>query len=143
MSQQTTNFLVSKVLIHKSIEDVWLHWNNTDSIKQWNIPFPDWHCPVALNDLRENGSFFFRMEKQDGSEGFDYTGKYNTVIPYQRIESTGDDGRKTLIEFQQLDGYTAIIETFEADRQTALDLQQRFTDAVLNRFKIFVEEIEA
>jgi uncharacterized protein YndB with AHSA1/START domain len=128
------------VLIQKPLEIVWKKWTNADDIKQWNIPFENWHCPEALNDVKEGGSFFFRMESKDGKEGFDYKGKYNKVIPLEYIENTQEDGRKSVVEFQQIDNNTIIRETFEPEEQTPRDVQETFCQSVLNRFKQYAEQ---
>ncbi len=139
MDQKYLHQLTAKTIIKKPIETVWHHWNHPASIVQWNIPFPDWHCPQAINHLYVGGQFLYQMEKQDGSEGFNYTGKYDSIIPHQRIETTGDDGRKTIVEFFADPSGTLILETFEADPHTPLAIQQEFTHSVLNNFKKFVE----
>ncbi|WP_454880067.1 SRPBCC domain-containing protein [Sphingobacterium detergens] len=130
--------LVSVILVEKPLEDVWEHWIGSASIKQWNIPFDDWHCPEVENDFREGGQFNFRMERRDDHEGFDYRGVYDRIIPLEYIESTSG-GRNCIVEFQAIDNNTIIRETFEPDAVTPLDLQQNFTDAVLVNFKKFVE----
>ncbi|WP_104382429.1 SRPBCC domain-containing protein [Sphingobacterium sp. HMA12] len=132
------NTLVSVVLVERPIEDVWKHWTFTGSIKQWNIPFDDWHCPLVTNDFREGGQFNFRMERMEDGAGFDYCGVYNRIIPLEYIESTSA-GRNCIVEFQAIDNNTIIRETFEPDTKTPLDLQQKFTDSVLTNFKKFVE----
>ncbi|WP_077435071.1 SRPBCC domain-containing protein [Sphingobacterium sp. CZ-UAM] len=130
--------LVSVVLVEKPLEDVWEHWIRSASIKQWNIPFDDWHCPEVENDFREGGQFNFRMERRIDHEGFDYVGIYECIIPFEYIESISG-GRSCIVEFQAIDHNTIIRETFEPDTVTPLDLQQNFTDAVLLSFKKFVE----
>lgn len=132
------NTLVSVVLVERPIEDVWEHWIGAAFIKQWNIPFDDWHCPTVMNDFREGGQFNFRMERRDDHEGFDYRGVYNRIIPLEYIESTSG-GRSCIVEFQAIDNNTIIREIFEPDTITALDLQQNFTDSVLVNFKKFME----
>ncbi|RYY52406.1 MAG: activator of HSP90 ATPase, partial [Chitinophagaceae bacterium] len=39
-----------ELLVHAPVEHCWNAWNNPDEIKKWNVPFEDWHCPVAEND---------------------------------------------------------------------------------------------
>ncbi|RKO72725.1 activator of HSP90 ATPase [Sphingobacterium puteale] len=132
------NTLVSVVLVERPIEDVWEHWTGAGSIKQWNIPFDDWHCPAVTNDFREGGNFNFRMERMEDGEGFDYRGVYDRIVPFEYIESTSA-GRNCIVEFQAIDNNTILRETFEPDKKTPLDLQQKFTDSVLINFKKFVE----
>ena len=80
------------------------------------------------------------MESKDTKEGFDYKGKYSNVIPLEYIESIQEDGRKSVIEFQQIDNNTIIRETFEPEAQTPLDMQEAFCQSVLNRFKQYTEQ---
>ena len=132
--------IVVAVLIEKPLKIVWEKWINPDDIKQWNIPFENWHCPKVMNDVTDGGSFFFRMESKDGKEGFDYKGNYTKVIPFEYIENTQDDGRKSVVEFQQIDDNTIIRETFEPEAQTPPDIQEAFCQSVLNRFKQYAEQ---
>lgn len=134
------NPLVVSVSIEKPIHEVWKHWTAIEAIKIWNIPFEDWHCPKAINNLKDGGTFFYRMERKDAMEGFDYSGVYDRVIPLKSIESTCDDGRKSLVEFYPKENNTIIRETFEPENTTPVAIQQNFTQSVLNRFKAFMEQ---
>lgn len=130
------NFITVQVTVNKSIESVWERWTNPDDIKQWNVPFDDWHCPFAENDLREGGRFNFRMECESGNEGFDYKGKYDKIIFLESIISTQDDGRKSQVEFYRLgDQQTRITESFEPEDHITVDDQRAFCQSVLDRFK--------
>lgn len=132
--------IVVSILVRKPLKEVWKGWTTPEEIKLWNIPFPDWHCPVATNDLREGGMFYFKMETKDGEEGFGHTGRYDRIIPYELIEYTLDDGRKSMIEFQQIDGNTVVRESFEPEKPVPDVVQQEFCESVLQRFKKYVEE---
>lgn len=132
--------IVVNILVQKPLKEVWKGWTTPEEIKLWNIPFPKWHCPVATNDLREGGMFYFKMETKDGKEGFDHTGRYDKIIPYELIEYTLDDGRKSMIEFQQIDRNTIVRESFEPEKLVPDAVQQEFCESVLQRFKKYVEE---
>jgi uncharacterized protein YndB with AHSA1/START domain len=132
--------LIALVLIGKPVTEVWAYWTLPEHIRQWNIPFNDWHCPVAENNLVAGGRFRFQMERKDGREGFDHTGTYTQVIPFEMIAYTLDDNRKTLIEFQQIDHNTIVRERFEPEVGTGTAMQQEFCQSVLNRFKNYVEQ---
>jgi uncharacterized protein YndB with AHSA1/START domain len=125
--------------IQKPVEKVWEVWNSPPDIQKWNIPFDNWHCPFAENDLREGMKFHYRMESLDGKEGFDHKGIYRKVIPMGRIETIQDDGRESTIEFFSSKENSVIRETFEPEDKEPLDLQRDFCRAVLNRFKKYVE----
>lgn len=136
----TAERIVVNVLVQKPLEKVWESWTEPEDIKLWNIPFPQWHCPVVINDVKDGGKFFFKMETRDGKEGFDHTGRYDKVIPYEAIEYTLNDGRKSTIEFQQIDRNTIVRESFEPEKSVPNDLQRNFCQSVLQRFKEYVEK---
>lgn len=129
-----------EVTIYSSIEKIWKLWTAPEHIMQWNVPFDEWHSPRVENDLKGNGKFLFRMEKKDGSEGFDFAGKYEKVITNQLIEYTLTDNRKTINIFTANENKVTIIETFDPEKQTPIELQKEFCQNVLNKFKKYVEE---
>lgn len=131
--------IVTHVLISRPVEVVWHWWTLPEAVKKWNIPFHDWHCPEAELYLTEGGRFFFRMETIDGSWGVDYAGVYSKIIPFQLIAGTLEDGRKTVVEFQQIDQNTIVRESFDPETFTPADEQQAFCQAILHRFKNYVE----
>lgn len=133
--------LISTIKVDKPIQDVWQHWIDPESIKVWNVPFDTWHCPMVENDVKNGGAFNFRMENASTKEGFNYIGVYEHIIPFESIVSTGDDGRKNKVAFQALGNATIICETFEPDTETAIEMQQKFTDAILLNFKKFMERV--
>ena len=57
------------------------------SITEWNFANADWHCPRAQNDLREGGTFSYRMEARDGSYGFDFEGTFRELSPPNQLRS--------------------------------------------------------
>lgn len=133
------DILEAKVKVQGSKEQVWELWTNEKFVRIWNVPFQDWHCPKVINDVRTGGTFDFRMEKKDGSEGFNYKGSYTLVIPFARIELLQVDGRKLTVHFTEQEGNTTIIEQFEPEEKTELEFQQEFCQSVLNKFKAFAE----
>jgi len=131
--------VVVVTLVERPVKIVWEKWINPLHIIRWNVPFENWHCPKVENDVKEGGSFNFRMEQKDGSKGFDHKGTYDNVIPYQQIGYILEDGRRSVIEFQQIDENTIVRERFEPEAGTDPDLQREFCQAVLDRFKQYVE----
>ncbi len=125
--------------IEATIETVWKRWTTAADIMQWNHPSEEWHSPRAELNLEEGGSFLFRMETKDGSAGFNHSGRYDKIVPHQLIGYTGDDGRKTIIHFTSNGAATTIVETFEPEAQTPVDLQRDFCQGVLNHFKQYTE----
>lgn len=132
--------LVALVLVNRPVAKVWECWTQTEHVRQWNLPFDDWHCPEAEIDLIPCGRFRFYMERKDGNEGFEHAGVYNQVIPFELIAYTLIDGRQSWIEFQQIDHNTIVRERFEPELHTAIKMQEDFCQAVLNRFKKYVEQ---
>jgi hypothetical protein len=79
------------------------------------------------------------METLDGKEGFDYKCTYDDIIEHTKITHTNADGRKTTIVFTQTGEDVKIVETFEPEQQTPLDIQQQFCLSILINFKTYVE----
>ena len=82
--------------VKATVENVWKLWTTPADIMQWNNPSEDWHNLLVEVDLKDEGSFLFRMQAKDGSEVFDYYGKYDKVKTYELIELTTSDGRKAI-----------------------------------------------
>jgi uncharacterized protein YndB with AHSA1/START domain len=121
------------------IETVWNCWTEPDCIMQWNSASDDWHTPSATNDLREGGEFTARMEAKDGSVGFDFGGTYTQVIDQRQIDYTMDDGRTVSITFDSHGGHTHITETFDAETENSVEMQQAGWQSILDNFKKHVE----
>ncbi|MCH5596715.1 SRPBCC domain-containing protein [Niabella ginsengisoli] len=131
--------IVVSELVQKPLEMVWNSWIDPSCIREWNMPFDDWHCPQAVNNVAIGGDFNFRMEKKDGSEGFNHKGKYDNVVRFELLEYTLDDGRKSTIEFQHIDDNTIVKESFEPEENMAVEMQASFCLSVLHRFKKYTE----
>lgn len=125
--------------VNAPVETVWSYWTEPEHITQWNSASDDWHTPRATNDLREGGMFTCRMEAKDGSAGFDFGGTYTKVLDCRQIDYTMDDGRTVSITFEQQDGHTHITESFDAESENPLEMQRQGWQAILDRFKAYVE----
>ena len=121
------------------VSKVWDHWISPDSITQWNTALDTWHCPRATNDLRVGGSFSSRMEAKDGSVGFDFAGTYTEVTEHSLIAYAMEDDRKVVITFEPVSGGTKVSETFDAEDMNSAEMQRTGWQAILDRFKAFVE----
>jgi uncharacterized protein YndB with AHSA1/START domain len=117
----------------------WKTWTTPEDILQWNHASDDWHSTHAENDLKAGGSFLYRMEAKDGSFGFDFYGTYDNIITEQLIEITLGDERKVQVHFHEDGANTKITETFEAESENPLELQQFGWQAILNNFKKVAE----
>ncbi|MCW5897935.1 MAG: SRPBCC family protein [Flavobacteriales bacterium] len=131
--------------VNKPVAHVWKIWTEPDHIMRWNAASDDWHCPKATNDLRTGGSFSSTMAARDGSFSFDFEGVYDDVQdpgsrPGQaRIAYTMSDGRTCQIIFNEKDGGTEVVESFDAEAQNPVEMQRAGWQAILDRFKAYVE----
>ena len=125
--------------VNSPVEKIWKLWTTPADIIQWNNPTDDWHTLSVETDLVEGGSFLFRMESKDGSHGFDFCGKYDKVIINELIEYTLSDGRKAINIFIIGSSETRIIEIFEPEGKTPVDVQKDFCQSVLHNFKKYAE----
>lgn len=128
-------------IVNKPINLVWDAWTDPKHITKWNFASPDWHAPSAENDLKAGGKFSYRMEAKDGSMGFDFWGTYDDIKPQQYIEYTMGDDRKAWITFSSTGNETKISESFEAETENPVELQQMGWQAILNNFKQYAETL--
>ena len=131
--------LTVTTLINAPISKVWTYWTLPEHITSWCTATEEWHTPRAENDLKTGGKFLTRMEAKDGSFGFDFIGTYSEVIHHKKIAYIMEDGRKAEIHFKDNNNQTEIIETFDAETENSLELQQNGWQAILNNFKFYTE----
>lgn len=136
-SEKTT--ITVATTVNAPIEKVWQYWTAPQHITQWNNASNDWYTPKATNDLRNDGTFNYRMEAKDNSFGFDFEGRYTDIKTNELIEYVISDGRKVQILFEALNDETHITETFEAEEVHPVELQQDGWQAILNNFKRYTE----
>ena len=118
---------------------VWDCFTNPQSIVKWNAASEDWHSPHAENDLREGGSFNYRMEAKDGSEGFNFTGTYTSVVPHESFAYAMDDSRKVTVSFVPEEEGTRVVETFDPENENPLEMQKAGWQSILDNFKKYAE----
>ena len=80
------------------------------------------------------------MEAKDGSFGFDFSGIYDEVKLFETISYILGDERKVEINFIGGDNKTDIIETFDAENENTIELQQQGWQAIMNNFKKYAEQ---
>ncbi len=131
-----------ETVVNAPKERVWKAFNNPHDITKWGSASDDWHTTKATNDLKPGGEFNYRMEAKDKSAGFDFGGTYEEVIEHERITYTMGDGRKVEIDFEDLDGSTRIVETFDAETENTEEVQRSGWQAILDNFKKYVEELK-
>lgn len=132
-----------QVIIEAPVGQVWKFWTSPESISQWNHASEDWHTPYVDNLVKEGASFLWRMEAKDGSFGFDFGGTYKVVNRNEQIQYELGDGRQVKIDFEPVEGKTKVTETFEAESQNSLELQQAGWQAILDNFRKYVEKNKA
>jgi uncharacterized protein YndB with AHSA1/START domain len=129
------------VKVNASISKTWNIFSSASSIVKWNFASDDWCCPKASNDLRQGGSFNYRMESKDGKHGFDFCGTYTKVEPENRIDYVLGDDREASIVFSKMGDQTEVIETFDAETENSLELQKQGWQAILDNFRKHAESL--
>lgn len=126
-------------IIDKNVKEVWEFWTNPEHIVNWNFASPEWHCPKAEHELKVGGMLKYHMAARDGSLAFDYVATFSIVKPNELLEYTLGDGRKVSIEFIENGNTTQIIESFEIEDESSIDIQRQGWQAILDNFKKYVE----
>lgn len=118
---------------------VWKYLTEPAHVVHWNHASDDWHTTSAENDLQVGGKFNYRMEAKDGSFGFDFGGVYEQIVKEQLIRYSLGDNRKVSIELSGLGDVTVVTETFDAENENPLEMQQTGWQAILNNLKQYTE----
>jgi uncharacterized protein YndB with AHSA1/START domain len=138
--ETANNTLITvQATIKAPIEKVWDYWTNPAHIIHWCSASDDWHAPYATNDLKIGGKCFTRMEAKDGSMGFDFIGVYTNIKTNELIEYTLEDGRKVKVEFANDANGIKVTESFEAEKENPVEMQQAGWQAILDNFKLYTE----
>jgi uncharacterized protein YndB with AHSA1/START domain len=140
MSTTDKTILTAETEVNAPLEKVWELWTSPSAITEWNNLSDAWHNTNVENDLRLGGKFLFAMGLKNGSFKFDFCGTYDEVKTNELIAYTLDDGRKTTVVFKGSNP-VKVTETFEANQNDPVDMQRNFCNAVLGRFKKYVESM--
>ena len=127
------------VTVYASIERVLECWTQPRHIIRWNNASDDWWTLKASNDLTPGGKFRSTMAAKDGSFSFDFEGTYDTVKKHELIAYSLSDGRKVKIAFEKQNNGVLITESFDAETENPIELQQQGWLAILNNFKKHTE----
>lgn len=125
--------------VNASVAKVWAYWNAPEHITKWCAASPDWHAPNSTNDLRTGGTFSTTMAAKDGSFSFDFGGTYSDVEENKYIAYAMGDGREVKIWFEDLGESTKVTESFDAETQNPIEMQQGGWQAILDNFKSYTE----
>lgn len=128
------------VTVNAPAEKAWECYNSPEHITQWNHASDDWHSPSAENDLRVGGTFNYRMEAKDGSEGFNFTGTYTEIEPNRLVGYKLDDGREVRTTFEQAGDTTIVTTMFDPENENPREMQAGGWQAILDNFKAYVEQ---
>jgi len=79
------------------------------------------------------------MEARDKSFGFDFGGTYTDVVPHARIAYTLGDHRTVQVTFEEGTGGVHVTETFDPEDENPAVMQRMGWQAILDRFKWYVE----
>lgn len=131
--------IVVRAIVNAPLSTVWEYWTNPEHIQEWNAASDDWYCPSASNDLRVGGMFTSRMEARDKSFGFDFGGTYTEVIPQARLAYILEDQRTVQVTFETGTGGVHVTETFDPENENPAEMQRAGWQAILDRFKWYVE----
>ncbi|MEO9022158.1 MAG: SRPBCC family protein [Ginsengibacter sp.] len=137
--ETTTKTITIETTVNAPVAKVWEYWSKPEHIVKWNQASDDWHTTRAENDLRVGGEFSSRMEAKDGSFGFDFDGIYDEVKKNEYIGYTMGDGRKVKVFFTSQDGGTKVVESFEAENTSSLEMQKTGWQTILHNFKKYSE----
>lgn len=139
MTDQSRPIITVQVSIAAPIEKAWQYFTDPAHIVNWNSASEDWHTPRAESDFKVGGSFVYRMEAKDGSMGFDLPGTFTNIELHKHIGYTLADGRKVTVDFTPTSSGTELVESFEAESQNSLELQQYGWQSILESFRKYVE----
>jgi len=139
MTTTSKTKITVQATVNAPVEKVWKYFNQPEHITKWNQASEDWHSPSATNDLRNGGTFSYRMEAKDGSFGFDFAGTFDEVKENEILEYTIGDGRKVVVSFNPEGDNTNVVETFEAEETNPIEMQRGGWQAILDSFKRYTE----
>lgn len=128
-----------EALVDAPPDKVWECWTAPEHISQWNFASDDWCCPHAHSDLQVGGKYLARMEAKDGSVGFDFEARFDTVEPGQALAYTMTDGRRAITHFSEDGEATRIRTEFDPESTNPIQMQRDGWQAILDNFKRYVE----
>lgn len=130
-----------EVKIQSSINKVWDAFVTAESICKWNFANEDWHCLAARLNLEVGGEFCYTMSAKDNSFSFDLKGVFINIVPLQLLEYKLENGRMVRVEFiLENEKEVHVKQYFEPESENPEDLQKQGWQAILNNFKLFVEQ---
>lgn len=124
--------------VHAPIDEVWRAYTTADDVMRWNAASADWHTPRATVDLREGGTFLYRMEARDGSAGFDFAGTFIRVVPERELAYALGD-RIVEVRFGPAADGVDVSVTFDGEETHSAEQQRQGWQSILDNFRSYVE----
>lgn len=128
-----------EVIINADKRKIWDYYTNPIHIVNWNFADPSWHCPAATNDMKVGGIYNARLEAKDGSFGFDFEAVYTEIHEGESF-AYEFGGRHASVAFNEQNGQTKVVVTFDPETQNPVEMQQQGWQAILNNFKTYTEK---
>ena len=125
--------------IKAPLESVWQAWTEPTDLKHAHSDAFDWVCPKAEVDLHEGGSFYYRIERLDGSEKLDFCGVFKRLKLLRLIELNFTDGRKLRVHFQENSEGTQVQGTIEQCHKECFKHQTQNFQHLMDYFKNSIE----
>lgn len=139
MSNSSHSKITTHAEIAAPINQAWIAYTHPKHVVKWNFASPDWHCPIAKNELKPGGKFSYRMEAKDGSMGFDFEGIFQEIKPNHGLSYVMEDGREVEMILEESGGKTEITVKFDPEKMNSEELQKGGWQAILDNFKKHVE----
>lgn len=130
-----------ETLVDGPMDVVWKCYTSPEDIVKWNTASEDWHTTKSENNLVVGGRFLSRMEAKDGQFGFDFSGVYDRILAFERIDYTLDDQRKVSVHFTGKGKQTAVSIDFDAEKTNPLDMQKLGWQSILDNFNRYVSAL--
>ena len=126
--------------VFQAMDIIWKTFNETEHVMRWSFASDDWHVTEGKSNFREGGAFNYRMEAKDGSDGFNFMGTYDQIIPNQSVKYHLTDKRKVEVIFKPTKNSCMIIMHVDAESVFPLEQQKSGWQAILNNFKKYAEQ---
>ncbi len=136
------NAITVSTQVSVPLEKAWHYYTEAEHVINWNFASPDWHCPAAVNDLREGGDFKITMAAKDGSMKFDLEGTYDEVSPHRLIAYTLSNGRKVTVGFAKTDDGTEVEVQFEPEEGQDQEDQRSGWQGILDNYRSYTSGIQ-
>ncbi len=134
------NTITVNTTVAAPLHETWHYYTEAEHVINWNFASKDWHCPAAINDLREGGEFKITMAAKDGSMEFDLEGIYDEIRPETHIAYTLQNGRHVTVDFTEQEGKTGVQVAFDPEQGQEHHLQQKGWQSILDNFRQYVAQ---